>query len=314
MDTEAMLLAAIHAYPGDDLARQALADWLEEQGDLRGQLLRWQLNLRQYPDSASVPEWEEGIRTLLAQGVRPCVPILTNSLGMQLALIPSGTFLMGSPEGVGQADEHPQHEVQISQPFYLGVFPVTQAQWRAVMGNNPSWFCATGDGKNSVKGLNTDHFPVEQVSWEDVQTFLDKLAALKEEREMGRKYRLPTEAEWEYACRGGASSYQEFHFGNSLSSTQANFNGNYPYGGAAEGSYLGRTSKVGSYPPNAFGLYDLHGNVWEWTSTERRSVRVIRGGSWLHDGVFCAASYRGRREPAHAYYYLGFRLLAVPVG
>jgi formylglycine-generating enzyme required for sulfatase activity len=126
--------------------------------------------------------------------------------------------------------------VEITRPFYLGVFPVTQGQWRAVMGKNPSTFCATGGGPEQVQGMNTDDFPVENVSWEDAQAFLGKLAALGKEQEAGRQYRLPTEAEWEYACRGGASAYQVFHYGNSLSSTQANFNGNYPYN-APEGPY-----------------------------------------------------------------------------
>src|SRR5207253_2912722 len=113
--------------------------------------------------------------------------------------------------------------------------PVTQAQWRSVMGNNPSWFCAMGDGKDDVKGMNTDDFPVENVSWEEVQTFLSRLSALKKEQEAGWKYRLPTEAEWEYSCREGGREYRTFHYGNSLSSTQANFNGKHPNGGAAEG-------------------------------------------------------------------------------
>jgi formylglycine-generating enzyme required for sulfatase activity/tRNA A-37 threonylcarbamoyl transferase component Bud32 len=197
----------------------------------------------------------------------PHLPSLVNSVGMKFVLIPAGRFLMGSPEDEeGRDDDEQQHEVEITKPFYLGVHPVTQAQWREVMGSNPNWFCATGGGNDEVRGQNTDDFPVEQVSWEDAQTFLKTLAELQEEVKEGRKYRLPSEAEWEYACRGGATSYSTFHFGNSLSSTQANFNGNYPYGGAAKGPYLERTSKVGSYSPNAFGLYDLHGNVWEWCS------------------------------------------------
>jgi formylglycine-generating enzyme required for sulfatase activity len=256
---------------------------------------------------------------------------IVNSIGMKFAMIRPGRFLMGSPAGEAErGNDEQQHEVAITRPFYLGVFPVTQAQWRAVMGNNPSYCCATGGGKDSVRGMNTDDFPVEQVSWEDAQSFLDALAALKKEREAGRKYRLPTEAEWEYSCRGGASSYQIFHFGNSLSSTQANFDGRYPYGGAAAGPYLGRTCKVGSYKPNAFGLYDTHGNVWEWcadwygdyaASPERDpagppegSGRVFRGGSWKYLGRNCRSALRCSHGPGERYDYLGFRAALVPSG
>jgi formylglycine-generating enzyme required for sulfatase activity len=133
---------------------------------------------------------------------------------------------------------------------------------------------------------------------------------LGKEAQAGRKYRLPTEAEWEYSCRGGACSFQSFHVGNSLSSTQANFNGNYPYGGAAEGPNLQRTCKVGTYKPNAFGIYDMHGNVWEWcsdwyeaeyyarsslrdpTGHPSGSLRVIRGGCWLDCARRCRSAYR----------------------
>jgi formylglycine-generating enzyme required for sulfatase activity len=134
---------------------------------------------------------------LLNGGVLPVVPELVNSIGMRLALIPPGSFLMGAPEDEEERsdDEGPQHEVAISRLFYLGVFPVTQAQWQAVMGNNPSHFNATGGGKDKVRGMNTDDFPVECVNWEDVKHFLKRLSALKKEREAGREYRLPTEAE-----------------------------------------------------------------------------------------------------------------------
>jgi formylglycine-generating enzyme required for sulfatase activity len=134
--------------------------------------------------------------------------------------------------------------VEIRRPFYLGVFPVTQAQWQAVMGSNPSWFSPTGNGKEQVKGLDTSDFPVEQVSWEDAQAFLERLTALPQEKEQGWQYRLPSEAEWEYSCRAGASSSTAFHFGSSLSSTQANFN--YPYGGAEKGPYLMRPCRKGT--------------------------------------------------------------------
>jgi formylglycine-generating enzyme required for sulfatase activity len=138
------------------------------------------------------------------------------------------------------------------------------------MGNNPSHFCATGSGRERVKGLGTGDFPVEQVGWEDARAFLRKLTALPEEKEAGWGYRLPSEAEWEYACRAGASSSTPFCFGRSLASAHANFHGAQPYGGAGEGTNLGRTCPAGSYRPNAWGLFDLHGNV---------SARVLGPGA-----------------------------------
>ena len=252
---------------------------------------------------------------------------IVNSIGMKLVLIPPGTFQMGSPAGEEGRynDEGPQHVVEITRPFYLGIHPVTQGQWRAVMGSNPSYFCASGDGKDSVKGMNTDDFPIEQVSWEDAQTFLDKLSALQQEGETRRKYRLPSEGEWEFACRGGASEYQVFHFGNSLSSTLANFDGSRPYGGAVAGPYLQRTCKVGSYPANALGLHDMHGNVWEWcldwydeayygksppkdpAGPAEGSYRVIRGGGWHDGGRYCRSADRRGSTPGDRLRALGFR-------
>src|SRR5262245_29442913 len=200
-----------------------------------------------------------------------------NSIGITLALIPAGTFLMGSPqEEQRRSKDEDQHEVEITKPFYLAVFPVTQGQFRRVKGYNPSFFSSDGRGMEGVEYAQapaggsdkvrelggTDDFPVENVSWDEAVEFCRRLSALEPEMAAGRVYRLPTEAEWEYACRGGASGYHVFHYGSSLTSTQANFDGDYAYG-AAPGPYLGRTSKAGSYEPNAFGLFDMHGNVWE---------------------------------------------------
>src|SRR5262249_10204489 len=156
-------------------------------------------------------------------GVRPVVPEVVNGIGMRFSLIPPGSFLMGSPEGEGSDHERPRHEVEITKAFYVGVCQVTQTQWQAVMGNNPSRFSAARDGKYKVVGMSTDDFPVESVSWEDVAAFLKRLTRLEKARKEGREYRLPTEAQWEYACRGGACSDCIFHCGNSLSSYQANF-------------------------------------------------------------------------------------------
>jgi formylglycine-generating enzyme required for sulfatase activity len=280
--------------------------------------------------------------------------MLTNSIGMKLVLIPAGKFTIGSTEAERKdvlalikqkkmpdwlKAEGPQHQVEISKAFYLGACEVTQKQFKDVMGYNPSYFSSSGKakegigylfwkpggGKDKVKGLDTDDFPVENVSWEEASTFLDKLSALPEEKKNGRQYRLPTEAEWEYACRGGASAYQTFHYGNSLSSSQANFDGNYPFGGADKGKCPQRTCKVGSFVPNPWGLHDMHGNVWEWCSdryaedyysrSPRRdpagpsqgSDRVRRGGSWFNSGGDCRSANHIRSAPGDRSYSIGFR-------
>jgi formylglycine-generating enzyme required for sulfatase activity len=257
---------------------------------------------------------------------------ITNSLGMRLVLIPAGQFTMGSPWSEASRDENEaRHEVEITRPFYLGTLEVTQAQYRAVMGENPSWFCAAGGGKDRVRGLDTDAFPVERVSWADAVRFCERLSARAEEKGAGRTYRLPTEAEWEYACREGGTSSTAFHYGNSLSSTQANFDGGFPYA-AAPSRYLQRTARVGSYQPNRLGLFDLHGNVWEWcqdwydkdyyrTSPRQDpqgppagSVRVLRGGSWVSSGQSCRSAVRGFYMPDNRHYNIGLRVAAVPAG
>jgi formylglycine-generating enzyme required for sulfatase activity len=248
--------------------------------------------------------------------------VITNSIGMKLTYIPPGTFSMGSPKDEkDRSEDEEQHEVEITKGFYLGVYEVTQGEYEKVMGANPSYFSSKGDGKTKVAGVDTSRFPVESVSYEDAVKFCTTLSALPEEKQKKRAYRLPTEAEWEYACRGGATSKTPFHFGQSLSSDQANFDGK-----------LGRTCKVGSYQPNGFGLYDMHGNVWEWCSDwygkdyygkspkrdpqgpSEGSSRVFRGGCWINRAESCAAAYRRTIAPTRANNYLGFRLLAVPSG
>jgi formylglycine-generating enzyme required for sulfatase activity len=287
-----------------------------------------------------------------AEVVKEGAKEISNSIGMKLVRIPPSTFQMGSTKEEQDAaiadyekiagskasettvawyrSEGPRHEVEITRAFYMGMHEVTQAQYRRVMGSNPSWFSAAGRGKDQVKGMDTDDFPVENVSYEGALMFCKKLSELPAEQRAKRKYRLPTEAEWEYSCRGGASSSSPFHFGSSLSSTQANFDGNYPYGGADKDVYLKRTCKVGEHAKNRFGLHDMHGNVWEWCSDwygadyygksprldpkgpSEGSGRVIRGGGWSDDGQRCRSADRGRNAPTLRYYYLGFRVAQVP--
>jgi formylglycine-generating enzyme required for sulfatase activity len=242
---------------------------------------------------------------------------IANTLGMKLVFIPRGTFWMG--------DRGSQKQVTIDHDFYLGTYLITQEQWQALMGSNPSWFSRTG-GADEVKGFSEAElrqFPVERVSWDDAQEFVGKLNA--RERGSGFLYRLPTEAEWEYACRAAASSQEDCAFDfyldrptNDLSSEQANFNGNLPAGNAPRAKFLGRPSKVGTYPPNRLGLYDMHGNLYEWCQDlfeAGGSARVLRGGCWSEFGVFLRASNRTRGMPSdRSNTSSGLRLAAVPSG
>jgi uncharacterized protein (TIGR02996 family) len=330
MDMEEVFLRAIREDPGDETPWLALADWLEERGDPRAELVRLQQILCRATITPERARQEERLRELLAAGVRPCVPLLTNSIGMRLALVPAGVFLMGSPpdEAERRDDEH-QHAVEITRPFWAAIHPVTQEQYQRVMGHNPSLFSATGSHRGRVEGVDTRPSPVEGVSWEDAVEFCRRLSELPQEKAEGRAYRLPTEAAWEYLCRGGPffkAPPTAFSFGDSLSSEQANFNGNHPYGGAAKGPFLGRPTPVGSYPPNVLGLHDLHGNVWEWCADwygaqyyrrsprpdpqgpERGERRVLRGGSWSNNGRYCRSAFRASDGPG-VRYLRGFRVV-----
>ncbi len=225
--------------------------------------------------------------------------------GMAFVQVPAGRFVMGSPpDEVGREDQERQHEVRLSRPFWLGATEATQRQWRVVMGDNPSHFRDHGD-----------LLPVESVSWFEVQEFLEKLA----ERSPGHQFRLPTEAEWEYACRAGTTS--AYATGASLTPAQASFEASTE--GTAAGP--GHPMPVGSFPPNPWGFYDLHGNVWEWTQDEHcpyptdpasdpvascgSSLKVIRGGSWHYgaDSARCALRYTHR--PQDRGFSLGFRVV-----
>src|SRR5665213_2630614 len=237
-------------------------------------------------------------------------------LGMKFVSLPKGTFYMGWDGKKGSAKK-----TEIQEDFEIAVYTVTQGQWQKLMGNNPSYFSRVGLGKDRVRINDEDmkQFPVEMVSWNDAQEFIKKLN--EKEKGKGWTYRLPTEAEWEYACRGGATSEEEcsynFYFEkptNDLSSEQANFNGDYPDGKAAKGRYPNRTTKVGSYAPNKLGLYDMHGNVWQWCSDlkEKDLVHVLRGGCWCNGGRYCRAAFRLTMGPGGADLTKGFRLAAVP--
>jgi formylglycine-generating enzyme required for sulfatase activity len=251
---------------------------------------------------------------------------LGDRVKMKLVRIEPGRFLMGSsPQEKERRDDELQHEVEITKAYCMGVYLVTQTQYRQLMGMNPGMFSPGGRLKDKVAGLTTDDFPVESVSWEDAMDFCRMVSLLPDVKEKGWVVDLPTEAEWEYACRAGTSTV--FHYGNSLSSEQANFNGRNPYGGATKGPFLGRPTKVGSYAANAWGLYDMHGNVNQWCKdwydkdyyqngdkrdpagpTDGQS-RVMRGGPWYANAGLCRAASRNPNEPESRQPHRGFRVV-----
>jgi formylglycine-generating enzyme required for sulfatase activity len=223
-----------------------------------------------------------------------------------MVAIPGGTFQMGSEE---DDDEKPIHTVTV-EPFFMGKYPVTQAQYEAIVGTNPANF----------KGAKR---PVEQVSWDDAIAFCTQLS-----QKTGKTYRLPSEAEWEYACRAGTTT--PFHFGDTITPDLANYDGNYTYGDAPKGMYREQTTDVGSFPANAFGLYDMHGNVWEWCADPWHdnyqgaptdgavwetggdaAKRRLRGGSWYFNPVYCRSANRGSSAPVVRNLDVGFRVVCL---
>jgi formylglycine-generating enzyme required for sulfatase activity len=242
---------------------------------------------------------------------------LGNDVNLTMVKIPAGKFLMGSPASEkGRNDnESPQHEVKVPE-FYMAQTLVTQAQWQAIMGNNPSafkpWF------------QRNDTLPVEEVSWQDAMDFCGKLS-----QKTGRKYILPSEAQWEYACRSGTTT--PFAFGETITPAVVNYNGNVTYGNGPKGEWRYKTTPVGSFPPNLFGLYDMHGNVREWCQDKWHgnyngapidgsawldggsSNYVWRGGSWLSGPNDCRSAFRFKYLPGSRYDNMGFRVVVVVV-
>lgn len=238
---------------------------------------------------------------------------LGNQIGLDMVAIPAEEFVMGSPEDEAErfSDEGPQRTVQVPA-FFMGRFPVTQAQYEAVMGNNPAYFTKNGANR-----------PVEKVSWHDAVAFCENLSQMTR-----RTYRLPSEAEWEYACR--ASTTTPFYFGSAITTELANYNGDHTYGAAPQGLSRRQTTEVGRFPPNAFGLYDMHGNIWEWCadhwhgnyegapldgtawlSNDESSDRLMRGGSWVNPPRFCRSAHRFHRPLDFRFEGVGFRVVCV---
>ena len=232
---------------------------------------------------------------------------LGNGIVLEMVYIPGSCFQMGSSEN---SSEQPVHQVTV-QPFYLSKYPITQAQWETVMGNNPSNF----------KGAKR---PVEQVSWDQAVEFCRQVS-----QKTGKTYRLPAEAEWEYACRAGTTT--PFYFGDTITPDLVNYDGNYPYGSAPKGLDREQTTDVGSFPPNSFGLYDMHGNVWEWCSYKwhgncsdappggspweigRDYDWVQCGGSFNTGAVDCRSAYHVHSWVDHRWCSGGFRVAVASV-
>lgn len=231
-----------------------------------------------------------------------------NQITLDMVAIPGGKFMMGSPEEELEryGDEGPQHQVTLSA-FLMGRYPIKKAQWRAVA-SLPQVQRELDPDPSNFKG---DNRPVEGVSWYDAMEFCDRLS-----QKLGQPYTLPSEAQWEYACRAGTTT--PFHFGETLAKSLANFRGH-------------ETTVVGSFPPNAFGLYDMHGNVWEWcldcwhdsyegapsdgsawNTGGDGDRRILRGGSWLSLPEFCRSAFRHYNYPVNRYYLSGFRVVSVP--
>ena len=315
-------------------------------GLLQGQPVSRDTFVIQFPTVIGELKVGEFLRTIQGAGTETLLPqnleyITSKSSGMKLVSIPAGTFTMGSPahESWRLDKEGPPHRVRISHPFYMGVTEVTQSQYEKVMGRNPSRF-------KSVGREDTRDFPVDRVSWFDAIEFCNRLSELDEltpcytmidvQREngsihfanvsisAGNGYRLPTEAEWEYACRATTSS--PFHFGNSLNAKIANIGGNDQQW---RGSILDRTTTVGSFPRNQFGLFDMHGNVWEWcfdvldekeysnrsgttndpVATSGSDRRVLRGGGFNGSANMARAAFRGKNMPGKTLFDVGFRVV-----
>jgi formylglycine-generating enzyme required for sulfatase activity len=246
----------------------------------------------------------------------PRAKVVENGVGMTFVLVPAGSFNMG--EAGFRTNETPVHDVVLTTAFYLSATPVTQHTYRMVTGQSPSFFTAERGG--------SPLHPVEQVSFDDAVRFCERLSARPDERAAARRYRLPTEAEWEYSARGGATTV--FPFGDAFTATHGTFDARFPYpdGSATDQAATGTTA-VGKFPTNSFGLLDVCGNVWEWcadwfdekfystspmrdpTGPPTGVMRVVRGGSWKNHAHACRPAYRNALPPHQKNTATGFRVV-----
>ncbi len=258
---------------------------------------------------------------------------IADGVKMLFCWIPAGQCQLGSPKAeqdyvtktffAGNRPDWLDAETENSrgqfktEGFWLAKTECTQKEWESVMGENPSYFCASGGGKATVQGIDTGNFPVEQVSWDDTQLFMKKLNArggmAKSFGKVGN-FKLPHEDEWEYACRGGKGNKQPFYWGDTLNGDRANSNGANPYGTETKGAYMERPNTVGSYTksaPHVWGLSDMSGNVWEWCdnlNSSEQPLRVLHGGSWSYSAAYCRTAARYWYGPAYRNYGGGFRV------
>jgi formylglycine-generating enzyme required for sulfatase activity len=296
------------------------------------------------PRYTYVPTAEGEARELTDLSTAPPEPLRTptvstraerfvNSVGIEMVLIPAGRFSMGSPPSeLSRGQDEQLHDVTLTRSFFLGVYPITQLQYAELMGRNPAFFKGMRPQKSNRsrsqemwdRAHGGPNHPVECVYWNDAVAFCEKLNQMANEHAEGRVYRLPTEAEWEYACRAGTTS--AFWFGDSATGDHANFNASFPYQAEDTRPALNRTTPVGSYKANVFGLYDVHGNVWEWCQDGYESdyvgnsasvdpmgntaleYRVLRGGSWREHGFRCRSACRMHLRPTECNPTTGFRI------
>jgi uncharacterized protein (TIGR02996 family) len=342
MNNVKRLLEALADNPGDDAGWLALADALEEQGDVRAEVTRLSLWLRRRLDDPEHATWERQLREWLRRDVRVPLPqkvvMLPDDVKLKLVLVPPGSNWMGSPEDEeGRSDNEFRHRVTL-RAFWIGMYPVTQRQFRAVMGYNSSHFNRWPDnwkegveyrdfslprrGRDWVSRTDdTNDYPVENVSWEEAKEFCHKLTEREQENGEQWEYRLPTEAEWEYACRAGTTT--KYHNGDSEEDLKE--------AGWYDGNSDRRMHSVGQKEKNAIGLHDMHGLVWEWCEDwysadyyrqspandppgpGAGSERVFRGGGWGDPAEHCRVAYRPWADPEYRAHYIGFRLVAVPL-